>query len=154
VQLSNHRLIISFAMGLTGPDRVRRFWASSQIAVIIRQRPQQNVCPKSNHMTQYHYMIWKHGNSRNKTVVGAHARQLNSNHMTQHHHMIWKHGNGRNRNWPQQNVKHFPTIWPQKIGIKPRSLTLDGKLCFEAKKMLTCMITKGNYFLSICKVKN
>jgi hypothetical protein len=32
--------------------------------------------------------------------------------------------------------------------------TLDGKLRFEAKKMLTCMITKGNYFLSICKVKN
>jgi hypothetical protein len=32
--------------------------------------------------------------------------------------------------------------------------TLDGKLYFEAKKMLTCMITKGNYFLSKCKVKN
>jgi hypothetical protein len=33
-------------------------------------------------------------------------------------------------------------------------VTLDGKLYFEAKKMLTCMITKGNYFLSKCKVKN
>ena len=28
--------------------------------------------------------------------------------------------------------------------------TLDGKLPFDARKMLTYMITKGNYFLSIC----
>jgi|SRR6267142_3527175 len=32
--------------------------------------------------------------------------------------------------------------------------TLDGKLPFAAKKTLTYMITKGNYFLSICIGKN
>ena len=32
--------------------------------------------------------------------------------------------------------------------------TLDGKLPFDAKKMLTYMITKGKYFLSICIRKN
>jgi len=31
---------------------------------------------------------------------------------------------------------------------------LDGKLPFAAKKTLTYMITKGNYFLSICIGKN
>jgi len=33
-------------------------------------------------------------------------------------------------------------------------LALDGKLPFDAKKMLTYMITKGKYFLSICIRKN
>jgi len=33
-------------------------------------------------------------------------------------------------------------------------LPLDGKLPFDAKKMLTYMITKGKYFLSICIRKN
>ena len=32
--------------------------------------------------------------------------------------------------------------------------TLDGKLPFDANKMLTCMITKGNYLLSICIGEN
>jgi hypothetical protein len=38
----------------------------------------------------------------------------------------------------------------EQLGSHQKTLTLDGTLPFDAKKMLTCMITKGNYFLSIC----
>jgi hypothetical protein len=47
---------------------------------------------------------------------------------------------------PEVDAKHFQSA----LG----ALTLDGKLSFDAKKMLTCMITKGNYFLSICIIIN
>jgi hypothetical protein len=51
--------------------------------------------------------------------------------------MIWQHGNGHSDwNWLQQDIKHFPTIWPQKISIKPRSLKENSENLFTAKDKL------------------
>jgi len=52
------------------------------------------------------------------------------------------------------HAKHDTTILlfstPKDNIISCLPSVLDGKLPFDAKKMLTYMITKGNYFLSIC----
>ena len=45
-------------------------------------------------------------------------------------------------------------VQDMKAADPTQSESLDGKLPFDAKKMLTYMITKGKYFLSICIRKN
>ena len=55
--------------------------------------------------------------------------------------------------WSTFPAYNYPNQLPI-LQTSPASFPLDGKLHFDAKKMLTYMITKGKYFLSICIGKN